>query len=220
MIIGGANSGKSVLCQQLVQSYLSKEKPCIYVVYDSFPYEVRKNMKNFNWDTATYEKRGILKFVDGYSAMAGVTSKEKNSVEHPFSFSDLGIAISMAMGQVKQKSPKVFLDSTAPLFTRLETSTVVEFLQDRSARVKGGHGTFFFTIGEGTVPSDLMSKLEEVIDCIIQLYVREVDGKISRKLRIKKLRGRKFVDSWISFEIKPKRGLVLYPPKGWSKSKK
>lgn len=220
LIIGSANSGKSVLCQQLAHTYLSKEKPCIYVAYDSFPDEVRKNMKNFNWDTSTYEKRGILKFVDGYSAMAGVTSKEKNSVEQPFSFSDLGIAISQAMSQVKQKSPKVFLDSTAPLFTRLEPSTVVEFLQDRSARIKGGHSAFFFTIGEGTVPSELISKLEEVTDCIIQLRASEVDGKILRKLRIKKLRGQKFVDSWISFEIKPERGLVWFPPKGWSKSTK
>jgi len=124
------------------------------------------------------------------------------------------------MSEVKQKSPKIFLDSTAPLFTRLEPATVIEFLQDRSARVKGGHGAFFFTIGEGTVPSDLISKLEEVIDCIIQLHVREVKGKIVRSLQIKKLRGRKFVDAWILFEIKPKRGLVLFPPKGWSKSKK
>jgi len=177
-------------------------------------------MKNFNWDTSTYEKMGTFKFVDCYSPMADVTSKEENFVEHPFSFSDLGITISTAMGQVKQKSPKVFLDSTAPLFTRLEPSKVVEFLQDRSARVKGGHGAFFFTLGEGTVPSDLMSKLEEVIDCVIQLYVHEADGKISRRLRVKKLRGRRFVDSWISFEIKPKRGLVLFPPKGWSKSTK
>lgn len=220
MIIGGANSGKSVLCQQLVHTYLSKEKPCIYVNYDSFPDEVRKNMKNFNWDTSTYEQKGTFKFIDCYSPIAGVTSKEENFVEQPFSFSDLGIAISTAMHEVKQESPKIFLDSTAPIFTRLEPSTVVEFLQDRSARVKGSHGAFFFTIGEGTVPPDLMSKLEEVIDCIIRLNVREVEGKIIRSLRIKKLRGRRFVDSWITFEIKPKRGLVLFPPKGWSKSKK
>ncbi len=213
MIIGGANSGKRVLCQQLVHTYLSKEKPCIYVVYDSFPDEVRKNMKNSNWDTSTYEQKGVFKFVDCYTPIAGMTSKEENFVEQPFSLSDLGIAISSAMSQLKQKSPKIFLDSTAPLFTRLEPSTVVEFLQDRSARVKGGHGAFFFTIGEGTVSSDLMSKLEEVIDCIIQLHVREVDGKISRKLRIKKLRGRSFPDSWISFEINPKRGLIFFPPK-------
>jgi len=220
MIIGGANSGKSVLCQQLVHTYLSKEKPCIYVNYDSFPDEVRKNMKNFNWDTSTYEQKGTFKFVDCYSPIAGVTSKEENFVEQPFSLSDLGIAISTAMHKVKQESPKIFLDSTAPLFTRLESSNVVEFLQDRGARIKGGHGAFFFTIGEGTISPDLMSKLEEVIDCIIRLNVREVEGKIIRSLRIKKLRGRSFVDSWISFEIKPKRGLVLFPPKGWSKSTK
>jgi PKD repeat protein len=220
MIIGDANSGKSVFCQQLVHTYLSKEKPCIYINYDSFPDEVRENMKNFNWSTSTYEQQGIFKFVDCYSPTADVASKEENFVEQPFSLSDLGIVISKAMHKAKQESPKIFLDSTAPLFTRLEPSTVVEFLQDRSARVKGSHGAFFFTIGKGTVPPDLMSKLEEVIDCIIQLHVQEVKGKITTRLRIKKLRGRRFVDSWITFEIKSKRGLVLFPPKGWSKSTK
>jgi len=122
--------------------------------------------------------------------------------------------MSKVIQQVKGDSPKIFLDSTAPLFTRLESSEVVEFLQNRSAKVKSNHGAFIFTIGKGTVSSNLMSKLEEVIDCIIQLDVSTVNGKISRKLRIQKLRGRKFTDSWISFEIKPKSGLVLFPPKG------
>jgi PKD repeat protein len=219
MIIGGANSGKSVLLQQLIYTYLNKEKPCVYVTYDSFPDEVRKNMKNFNWDTSTYEKTGTFRFIDCYSRIAGVTSKEENFVEQPFSLSDLGIAISEATNQIEKKAPKIFLDSTASLFTRLEPSKVVEFLQDRSAKVKGSHSAFFFSIGEGTVSSDLLSKLEEFVDCIIQLHVHESEGETLRRLRIKKLRGRRFVDSHILFEIKPKRGLIFFPPKGWPKTK-
>ncbi|UCH71137.1 MAG: hypothetical protein JSV29_03995, partial [Candidatus Bathyarchaeota archaeon] len=110
--------------------------------------------------------------------------------------------------------------STASLFTRLEPSEVVKFLQDRSAKVKGSHSAFFFCIGEGTVSPDLLSKLEEFVDCIIQLHVHESEGETSRRLRIKKLRGRRFVDSPILFDIKPKRGLIFFPPKGWPKSKK
>lgn len=218
MIIGGANAGKSVFCQQLAHTYLNKEKPCLYVTYDSFPDEVRKTMKNFNWETSKQEEEGTFRFVDCYSAVAGVASKEEDSIKQPFSLINLGTKISAAMHKLKGESPKIFLDSTAPLFTRLEPSKVVEFLQDRSAKVKGSRGAFFFAVGDGIIPPDLMSKLEEVVDCIIQMYSRDVKGKTSRALRVKKLRGRRFVDFWIPFKITPKQGLVLFPPKDWSKS--
>jgi len=212
MIIGGESSGKSILCQQLVHTYLSKEKPCIYVTYDCFPDEVRKNMESFNWETSSHEQKGIFKFIDCYSPAADVTSEEENFVEFPFSLSDLGISMSEVMDRVKHKSPKIFLDSTAPIFTRLEPSTVIEFLQDRSAKAKGNNGNFFYTVGKGTVPPALMRRLREIVDCIIELDFEEENGITSRKIRIRKLRGRKSVNAWIPFEIKPGKGIVFLSP--------
>jgi len=171
-------------------------------------------MESFSWGLSKQEERGVFKFVDCYSPIAGVTSKEEIFVEHPFSLSDLGIAMSAVMSQVKQKNPKVFLDSTAPLFTRLEPSKVVQFLQDRSARIKGENGAFFFTIGKGTVPPNLMSRLTEIVDCIIELqFTRTRKGKILRQLQIAKLRGRKFLETPVSLEIKPRNGIVFFSSK-------
>ncbi|KPV63828.1 MAG: hypothetical protein AOA66_0557 [Candidatus Bathyarchaeota archaeon BA2] len=195
MIIGGAGSGKSVLCQQLAYNYLTQGKSCVYVTYDIFPFEVRKNMKNFGWDTSPYEQKGTFKFVDSYSGMAGLDSEEKHYVEQPFSLSDLGITMSAAIDDVKHKSIRVFLDSTAPLFARVDPSKVTEFLQDRSARIKGDKGAFFFTVGEGTVPSDLMHRLEEIVDCIIELDVYKGKGKTWKRMRVRKLRGRRAADA-------------------------
>ena len=209
MIIGGESSGKSILCQQLVHTYLSEEKPCIYVTYDCFPDEVRKNMKSFNWETSPHERKGIFKFIDCYSPAANVTSEEENFVEFPFSLSDLGIAMSEVIDRVKHKSPKIFLDSTAPLFTRLEPSTVVEFLQDRSAKTKGNNGNFFYTVGKGTIPPALMPRLKEIVDCIIELDFEEENGITSRKMRIRKIRGRRSDNTWMPFETKPGKGIVF-----------
>ncbi len=212
MIIGGESSGKSILCQQLVHTYLSKEKPCIYVTYDCFPDEVRKNMKSFNWETSPHEQKGIFKFIDCYSPAADVTSEEENFVEFPFSLSDLGIAMSEVMDQVKHKSTKIFLDSTAPIFTRLEPSTVVEFLQDRSAKAKGNNSNFFYTVGKGTIPPALIRRLNEIVDCIIELDFEEENGTTSRKMRIRKLRGRRYTNTWMSFDIKSGKGMVFLSP--------
>lgn len=221
MISGDAGSGKSVLCQQLASAHLQQGKPCIYVTYDSFPDEVRESMKNLHWDTSTFEQNGTFKFIDCYSAVAGKRSPEKHSVEQPYSLSDLGIAMTVALNEVRQKSTRVFLDSTTPLFMRLNPSDVMEFLQDRTAKIKGDDGTFIFTIGKQTIPPDIMSGLEDIVDCIIELATHRVKGKTSRTLRVKRLRGRGFPDMWVPFKIESKKGLVfMLPRKRASKGKK
>jgi len=220
MIVGDTSAGKSILCQQLAYRYLNQGKPCIYLTYDCFPDEIRMNMKDFGWNVSPHEQIGIFAFVDCYSSIAGRASQEKYCVKQPFGLSELGITISAAMGELKQKSPRVFLDSTVPLFTRLEPAKVVEFLQDRSAQIRGGNGVFFFTIGRGTIPQDLQRRLEEIVDCIIDLEVHEQKGEMTRKLRIRKLRGRSFSDQWITFKIDMKKGFVLSVPKHMTKSPK
>jgi KaiC/GvpD/RAD55 family RecA-like ATPase/PKD repeat protein len=220
MIIGGAGSGKSVLCQQIAYNYLTKGRSCVYLTYDIFPSEVRQNMKNFGWETLAYEQEGAFILVDCYSPTASLNSEEKHNVERPFALSDLGIAISTTMGEVKHRSPRVFLDSTAPLFARVDASKVTEFLQDRSARIKSDNSAFFFTVGEGTIPSDLLNRLEEIVDCIIELDVHEEKGKTLRKIRIGKLRGRRVAHGWISFKIGSNKGISFFPPGRREESRK
>jgi PKD repeat protein/KaiC/GvpD/RAD55 family RecA-like ATPase len=213
MIVGDANAGKSVFCQQLAHRYLSLGKTCIYITYDCFPDEIRQNMKSFKWDISAAEQNGNFVFVDCYSSIAGKTSQEKYAVKQSFALSELGIVISTAMQNLSQKSERAFLDSTAALFTRLESSKVVEFIKDRSAQIKGENGTFFFIVGKGTLEEDLRCRLEEIVDCIIELEVNEEKGETGRKMRIKKLRGRRFSDQWVSFKIDAKKGFALSAPK-------
>lgn len=209
MIIGEASAGKSILCQQLANKYVNQGKPCVYVTYDCFPDEIRSNMKNLGWDIAPHEQNGLFAFVDGYSPIAGKASPEKYSLKQPFALSELGIGISIAVGELTQKSPRVFLDSTVPLFSRLDPGKVAEFLQDRSAQIKGENGIFFFTIGQGTIPQDLQRRLEEIVDCIIDLEVKEHKGETVRRLRIRRMRGRPFSDQWIKFSVDKKKGFLL-----------
>jgi KaiC/GvpD/RAD55 family RecA-like ATPase len=209
MITGGPSSGKSVLCQQLAFTHLQNGKTCIYISYDCFPDEVRRIMKNFLWDISPYEKEGRFCFIDCYSKIAGVEPREKYSIDQPFSLSDLGITVSEATRNMASKSPMVVLDSTAPLFARIESAKVLEFIQDRSARIKGENGIFLFIVGKGTISTGHMNKLEEIVDCIIELQAIEDRGKIVRRLRVKKLRGRDFLDEWIPFRIESKTGITF-----------
>jgi KaiC/GvpD/RAD55 family RecA-like ATPase len=205
MISGEAGSGKSVMCQQLTNTFLNEGKACIYITYDSFPNEIRDNMKSLSWEISDYEKAGKLTFIDSFSAMAKVKSEEKNSVARPFSLADIGLTISDVTGKVG--NPRVFLDSIGPLLTYVDSSKVVEFLQDRSARIKGAQGVFLFSVGKETMNRSLTKRLEQMVDCVIELGTNEENA--TRRIRIKKMRGRNTSAKWKHFEIDSTRGIIF-----------
>jgi KaiC/GvpD/RAD55 family RecA-like ATPase/chitodextrinase len=209
VLVGGdAGSGKSVFCQELTYRYLGMGKPCVYATYDCFPNEIRSNIQKFHGSLSGDEIEGSFTFIDCYSSIAKVESKEKYFLSQPFSLADLGIMISKVTSEIGVPL-RVFLDSIVPLLTHVEPQKVVEFLQDRSARIKGVDGTFIFTVGKETIESSLISRLEEVVDCIVELDVATSKGKKVRRLRVKKMRGRKPQEKWVPFKIDPARGIVF-----------
>jgi KaiC/GvpD/RAD55 family RecA-like ATPase len=178
------------------------EKPCVYIAYECFPDEIRESMKKLQLDTSIYESQGKLSFIDCFSSTAKVQSKEKYFLDRPFSLVDLGIITSKATNEAGN-GVKVFFDSLVPILTQLDPERVVDFLQDRIARIKGVQGNLIFTLNKESVDLALVSRLEEIVDCTIELDANQVNGKIVRRLRIKKMRGRDFSDKWVRFEISP-----------------
>jgi KaiC/GvpD/RAD55 family RecA-like ATPase len=202
MLVGSSDSGKSILFQELAYKFLKMEKPCVYIVYECFPDEIRESMKKLQLDTSIYESQGKLSFIDCFSSTAKVQSKEKYFLDRPFSLVDLGIITSKATNEAGN-GVKVFFDSLVPILTQLDPERVVDFLQDRIARIKGVQGNLIFTLNKESVDLALVSRLEEIVDCTIELDANQVNGKIVRRLRIKKMRGRDFSDKWVRFEISP-----------------
>jgi KaiC/GvpD/RAD55 family RecA-like ATPase len=209
MLVGSADSGKSILFQELAYVFLKMEKPCVYVTYECFPDEIRENMKKFQWNTSTFESQGKLLYIDCFSSTAKVQSKEKYFLSQPFSLVDLGIIITKATNEAGN-GVRVFLDTIVSLLTQLDPGRVVDFLQDRIARVKGVKGNLILTLNKESIDPALVSRLEEIVDCIIELDVNEVKGEIVRRLRVKKMRGRNFSDRWVRFEISREKG-ILFP---------
>jgi PKD repeat protein/KaiC/GvpD/RAD55 family RecA-like ATPase len=208
LVIGEPGSGKSILCQELAYSFLAKDRSCLYVAYDSFPDEIRDNLKKFGQETSGCEADRQFLFVDCYSSIARVKSKEEYSLSQPFSLTDLGITLSEATGEMGAHV-RVILDSIVPLLTHVEPLKVIEFLQDRSARIKGINGAFIFTAGKETIELSLANRLEEAVDCIIELEASSDTGKSVRKLRVKKMKGRKTSEKWVRFEIDSSKGIVF-----------
>ncbi len=214
LITGSTASGKSILCQQLVYETFIGKKACVFISYDNLPDRIRKNMKTLGWDLSQYEQERELIFVDCYSSLAGTGSHEKHSVQQPFALTELRIAISTAWDEINNAPKALFLDSATSLFTNLDASRVIGFLQDRSAKIKADNGVFIFTLGKGTLAANFVNRLEEVVDCIIELDTYEDQGKNLKKMRVKKLRGQSHSEEWVTFFIEPSRGIVFKSRKG------
>jgi KaiC/GvpD/RAD55 family RecA-like ATPase len=206
---GNTGSGKTLLLEQLMAEDLRKGRPCVFVTTGEFPDNVRSNMKMMGVDVAGYEQRGLLTFVDGYSAEAGQDSKEKISIPSLGDLTTLGIKLTSALPTPSFKEGSLYFDSLTPLASRARSESIVSLVQSIGAKVKGLSGKAFFAVGLG-IDTNVRRQLEDTTDCIVQMEAFEESGSRRRRLRISKFRGRKHQDSWALFTIEEGRGIIFY----------
>jgi KaiC/GvpD/RAD55 family RecA-like ATPase len=209
---GNTGSGKSLFLEQLMAEDLRKGKPCLFVTTGDFPDNIRSNMKTMGVDVAGYEQKGLLTFVDGYSAEAGQESKEKVSIPSLGDLTTLGIKLSSAFPSPSFKGGSLYFDSLTPLASKARPESIVSLVQSVGAKVKGLGGKAFFAVGLG-IDTTVRRQLEDTTDCIVQLEAFEESGSRRRRLRIAKFRGRKHQDSWALFSIEEGRGIIFYSKK-------
>jgi len=208
LLIGEAGSGKSVWCQELAYAFLKADKSCLYVTYNNPPNEMRRNMEKFHPDISSFKGKERLIFVDCFSSAARTESTEKYSLPRPFSLSDLGIVLTKATSEMGG-GIRILLDSTEPLLAHISPSNVIDFLLDRTMRAKGSQSTFVLSVGKETIDAKLANRLEENVDCIIELDVYRNEKKTVRRMRVTKMSGRNPSDKWVQFRIDPEKGITF-----------
>ena len=209
---GNTGSGKTLLLEELMGEDLRSGKPCVFVTTGDFPNNIRSNMKAMGFDVSGYEQKGLLTFVDGYSAEAGQESREKVSIPSLGDLTTLGIKITSVLPSPSFKGGSLYFDSLTPLASKARSESIVSFVQSVGAKVKGLSGKAFFTLGLG-VDGMVQRQLEDTADCIVQMEAFEESGSRTRRLRITKLRARKHQEGWSLFTIEDGKGIIFYSKK-------
>ena len=207
MLIGPPGSGKTVLMQKMMYDQLTGGKSCVFVTNNDFPRKIVEDMRQLGLDVSRFEGRQLA-FVDCYSGTAGMTSSEKYSVQALTDLTSLGTQMSGAASALGQGT-MFYLDSLAPLFTSLKPDPIMTFIHATGARTKGQGGSLFFSVGTG-LDRDILTRLEGLSDCIVEFGTFERGGVPVRRIRIKKIRGRKHPWKWIEFSIEAPDGIVFY----------
>jgi KaiC/GvpD/RAD55 family RecA-like ATPase len=206
-ITGNSGSGKSVLLESLAADHLTQGKTCIYIVNTEYPAKIREDMVSLGMPCKDAIESGKLLFIDSYSAIGGTNSKEDYSVSSHTDLTGLGMKISNCMEKLGPGTD-VYVDSIMPLLTALRVDYLLNFLQSIAAKVKANDGKLCLTVGSAIEKTD-MAKLEDASDCVIETQLQESGKGQRRRLRIKKLRGKPYIDRWTNIQIQTGKGIVF-----------
>lgn len=206
MVTGPPASGKTSFLNGLAQQSLKDGRKCLYIANIDFPSRVREHLTGLGIDVKEYEKRGLLCFVDCYSGVAGQESKERHHVDSPNDVTRLGVEISACLEEMG-KETDVYYDSLSTVVTALKPDQVVSFIHATGAKVKGFGGRFCFTVGSDVQPG-ILSRVDEMVDCVLELRMEEIERETVRMMRVKKVRGRGHSTRWVMFDVQ-KKGVVF-----------
>ena len=207
LIAGNSGSGKSVLLESLAAEHLVQGQGCVYIVNTEYPSKIRENMITLGMPIRSAVENGKLIFIDSYSAIGGTVSKEKYSVSSHTDLTGLGLGISKCLEQLGPNTD-VYVDSIMPLLAALRVDYLLNFLQSIAAKVKANEGRLYAAVGTAIEKND-MTKLEEASDCIIETQLQESGKGQRRRLRVKKLRGKPYIDSWVHFQVETGKGIIF-----------
>ncbi len=205
LVTGNSGAGKSVLLETLAIDH-STLGQSVYITNTESPRKVREGMTSIGMKDG-FENARIV-FVDAYSAIGGATSEEKFGVSSHTDLTGLGLVISKCLSETGPGTD-VYFDSISPLLADLRVNYVLNFLNSIAVKVKSNNGKLCVASGTGIEKSDL-TKIEEVADCVIEMQLQEFRRGQSRRLRIKKLRGKPYVDKWVGFHIESGKGIVFF----------
>ena len=179
----------------------------MYITNTEFPDKIRDNMVKLgicDTDDTNLEK---LLFIDAYSAIGGGSSKSEYFIVSHTDLTNLGLNISKCLDLAGPRAD-VYLDSLNVLITALRIDYLIHFLQSVATKVKANNGKLCVTVGTGIEKAD-MTKLEEASDCVIETQLQETSKGQRRRLRIKKLRDKPYIDRWTRFQVEEGSGIVF-----------
>ncbi len=205
MIIGDAGAGATTLGLQLLYRDLNAGKFCALISYDSFPSEIRRRMRDMGWDITPYLERGQLKILDCYSSLAGV---EGALIKEPTDFTEVSIQVT-GMAGTSKSPPTILLDSVTPMFNSASAKDCINFLQVIGAKVKNSGGMFILTTTKGSIPDEARSKIESLVDGVIELSLIKKARSLVRSLQVKKIAGHHTSPKETEFVILAGKGILL-----------
>jgi len=223
ILAGELGTGKSVLMEELLWSFLRRKEPCIFVNFEGPPIAIEQDMESFGWEITPYLESGQLKFLDCFSFRMEPLEVPPYShyVKDPKDLRSVTTALYNMMEEMKMLGRgAVFVDSLTEMFTLVqEERPLVYHVLDgvKSWRAKGPKERLVPFFCSHHTPlrayADLDDLLFYVVDGIIDIRFNPgfADrGLLVKQFRVRKMKGAPHETYWVTFSVSQK-GLSEVP---------
>ncbi len=181
-IYGPPHVGKEVMVNSFIGEGLEKGVPAIWVITDKTVEDIREEMKFVVPTYEEYEMRGLVYYVDAYSASMGKINeeeKEKDNVRYIQDQSDLK-AITQAVNEFAEEIKedhryyRMAFESVSTIIAYLDTETTFRILQPFTGKRSSENAVSLYTLEKGMHTDQDISMLGHIMNGEIKFKVDQL----------------------------------------------
>lgn len=211
LVAGGAGSGKTILCLQILANAAKAGKRCMYMSFEESGEKLREHMEDFGWDAREFERQGrllIKRFssFDVTKSIDALLAKEKG---------ELVIAYTPVIIPKDFKPDIVMVDSLSAISSAFvgKEENYRTYIEQLFRFFEDMHSTVFLITETEQIPTTFSrSGVEEFLaDGVVVLYnIRKGDIR-ENAIEVLKMRGTKHKKKIVAMQILENKGIEVYP---------
>lgn len=207
LIAGTSGSAKTTLAVQYLAEGIKRGETGVFVTFEEFPRDIRKNMLSLGWNIENWEREGKWAFVNA-STQPGEAITEAGN----YDLAGLLVRIETAIKRVK--ATRVSLDSVGAVFSQFSDHSLVRRELFRITAAMKSSGVTTVLTAERTEEYGDITRFgveEFVVDNVIILRNALEAEKRRRTIEILKFRGTNHLKGEFPFTVTWGRGLTVLP---------
>ncbi|UGV39927.1 flagellar accessory protein FlaH [Methanococcoides orientis] len=200
LIEGENDTGKSVLCQQLVFGGLNQLHRMAYYSTENTIKSLLMQMESLSLDVSDFYSWGYLRIFPVHLSGVEWTSEQMKGT------------LSLMAEHIKNIREKVIIVDSLTMFTTYaDEDNILGFLTSLKNFCDRGL-TIFITLHQHAFKEDTLVRIRSACDCHLFLRKEQLSDRYISVMEVSKLRGaKKTTGNIVSFEVQPGYGLKIIP---------
>ncbi len=204
----------SPFAYQTIVGRLERGDRCIYVNQSKMSNAVIDEIEHYGWNIRDYIERGDFIFLDAYSGLINVESKERFFIKDPKNPKEITKGINDLLEKENSKNTMIVYDSISTMIDHCGENSIEELKKWKKIFYgKNAFGILLFT--EWPYDKKILNELRLISDAIIELKAIEERVILREFFLVSKVEwnGKTKKGGTVPFKISAPGGIMVYIPK-------